>query len=393
MTDSNRGQLLIVDDEVEILKSLRRLFRRSYDVHLAQSAAEGQAIMENHPIEVIISDQRMPQETGTEFLDRVRREYPDSIRLILTGFADIDAIIDSINKGQIFRYVTKPWNPDELESTIDQAFTRYRLSAENKRLVSQLKEANEFLEERVRMRTTELAEANEKLVALNNTKNRFLGIAAHDLRTPLAVIQGMSRLLSAGIIGEVNEKQMTLLGRISRSSEFMLGLVGNLLDVSQIEAGQLNLDTVPRDIAGLVTDNVALNRLLAEQKGINLTLDVVGEVGSVEVDGPKLEQVLNNLISNAIKFCSEGATVAVRFTREGGFVAIYVRDNGPGIPAEDLDRLFLPFERASVRSTAGEKGTGLGLAIVQKIVRSHGGEVTVESKVGVGTTFCVKLPA
>ncbi|HKK33128.1 MAG TPA: response regulator, partial [Desulfomicrobiaceae bacterium] len=147
------GVLLVVDDEPEILKTLWRQFRKKYDVCVATSAGEALKKMESMPIDVIVSDQRMPETTGTEFFDQARRLHPDAVRILLTGYADIDAVIESINKGEVFRYATKPWNTAELDILIADAFQFHRLRTENKRLVESLRSANEELEERVALRT------------------------------------------------------------------------------------------------------------------------------------------------------------------------------------------------------------------------------------------------
>ncbi|GAA6172773.1 hypothetical protein NBRC116592_24430 [Colwellia sp. KU-HH00111] len=171
-----KQEILVVDDEIEIIKSLRRQFMRYYHVNIANSGQEALEILKNKPIKVIISDQRMPDMNGSEFLSHVEKHYPDSIRMLLTGFADINAVIQAVNEGHIFRYVTKPWNPIELDSIVGEAFERYNIIEKNRDLLEQLQSANATLEERVRQRTIELEKANEKL-------NQ---IATHDHLTGLA---------------------------------------------------------------------------------------------------------------------------------------------------------------------------------------------------------------
>jgi len=151
MSDSKeRKNLLVVDDEAEITKALRRLFRKKYRVLTAQSGAEGLELLQKHTIPVIISDQRMPGLTGSEFFAQAERTHPDSTRLLVTGFADINAVIDAINNGRIYRYITKPWDPEELQGIVAQAYERYELILSNRRLLRELQEANAVLETRVR---------------------------------------------------------------------------------------------------------------------------------------------------------------------------------------------------------------------------------------------------
>lgn len=186
---TDRDQLLIIDDEEEVLRALYRQFRRDYAVHLANSAEAGYRIMTEFPVHVIISDQRMPGMNGAEFFGKIKTEFPDAVRLLLTGYSDIQAVIAAINDGNIFRYIVKPWDPLELDTIVREAFDRYHLLVENRLLLVKLQQANSDLEARVAARTAELADANERLKALNAQKDQFLGMAAHDMRTPITVIQ------------------------------------------------------------------------------------------------------------------------------------------------------------------------------------------------------------
>ena len=160
---NEEGVLLIIDDEEEVVKSLKRNFRKKYQVHIATNAEEGYRLTQQFPVQVVISDQRMPGMKGTELFKKLRQERPDVVRLILTGYSDIDAIISAINDGSIFRYITKPWNPDELDAIVREAFELHELRANNKRLLHELQEANVTLEGKVEQRTTELTKINERL--------------------------------------------------------------------------------------------------------------------------------------------------------------------------------------------------------------------------------------
>jgi DNA-binding NtrC family response regulator len=143
----NNRSILYVDDEVDNLTVFKSTFRREFTIHLAQSGAEGREILKNNEIQVIITDQRMPEMTGIQFLESVNPVYPDCIRMILTGFSDVEAIIEAINKGKVYRYITKPWNKDELRQTINDAFENYESRVRNKNLIEELKETNRQLEQ------------------------------------------------------------------------------------------------------------------------------------------------------------------------------------------------------------------------------------------------------
>lgn len=238
----------------------------------------------------------------------------------------------------------------------------------------------------------EMARKNIELEKLNALKNRILGVAAHDLRNPLGVILSHSEFLESEIGDGLNKQQREFLVTIKNTSEFMLRMVTDLLDVSAIEAGQLRLDRHPTDFAELVRRNVTLNRVLAARKQIAVELTAPPSLPLVPVDPGKVEQVINNLIANAVKFSHRGTRVDVRVESSDAFVTVAVRDQGQGIPEADLPRLFKPFGRTSVRTTEGEPSTGLGLAIVRNIVEGHGGHMGVESEVGRGSTFSFTLP-
>jgi len=240
--------------------------------------------------------------------------------------------------------------------------------------------------------TAELHDRNLKLAELNDQKNQFLGMAAHDLRNPLAVFLGFTELLLRGHVGRLSEEQERVVGMLHRDSEFMLGLVNDLLDVAKIESGKVNLELKPVDLAALAEENVALNRLLADKNGVRLVLRRPDGLPTLALDRPKIWQVFNNLISNAVKFSRPGSLTTVELARVTGGVTIIVRDQGAGIPADEMESLFKPFCHGTAEPAAGERCSGLGLVIVKRIVESHGGTISVESQVGVGSTFTVFLP-
>jgi signal transduction histidine kinase len=172
----------------------------------------------------------------------------------------------------------------------------------------------------------------------------------------------------------------------------MLRLLNDLLDVSAIESGNLNLRLVKADLGQVVKNNVEFNNVVSQKKHITIQFDQSGQIPEIYFDEMKIEQVLNNLISNAVKFSQPGTKVDVSMARNGDSIVVSVSDKGPGIPEAELGRLFMPFERTSVKSTGGEKSTGLGLSIVRKLILGHKGKIWVESTVGNGSTFYYSLP-
>jgi signal transduction histidine kinase len=238
----------------------------------------------------------------------------------------------------------------------------------------------------------EMIKRNIELERLNEVKNQFIGVAAHDLRNPLQVIEGYSQMLLDQHFGELSPAQQKFISVIRKNSDFMLNLITDLLYISKIEAGKLQLELKETDLLDLLERNVELNRLMAGQKQIDILFTRREDIPALVIDAPKIEQVLNNLISNGIKFSHPGSTVEILATRGEKEVVVSIRDEGQGIPADEIDRLFIPFENLSVKSTAGEQSTGLGLAIVKRIVEGHGGRIRVQSERGVGSTFSFSLP-
>jgi PAS domain S-box-containing protein len=237
-----------------------------------------------------------------------------------------------------------------------------------------------------------LRQSNDQLRELNNQKNEFLGMAAHDLRNPIAVIQNSSSVLSRFSSENLSEKQKEFLKKIYDTSKFMLELLNSLLDISKIESGKLELEITKNNYPDFVIKNIEFNRFFATEKSISIDLMVSDDIPPVDFDKNKIEQVLNNLISNAIKYSHPNTTIRIEVITEKDIVVTKVIDQGQGIPENELPHVFKPFQKTSTKPTAGEKSTGLGLAIVKKIVEGHQGIIGVESEVGKGSTFFFKLP-
>jgi signal transduction histidine kinase len=238
----------------------------------------------------------------------------------------------------------------------------------------------------------ELARKNAELDVAIREKNQMLGMAAHDLRNPLGVIVGMVDLLVEELADSLGDENRELLKRVASSADYMQGLIDDMLDYSKVDAGQLELQLHPVDIAELIRQNLAFNSILANKKGSKLRFQHEGTAPLLNLDSRRIQQVLNNLISNALKFSVSGSIVRVTLRCSASEVTIAVADEGQGIAPDELDKLFKPYSRTRTRSTANEKSTGLGLAIVGRIVEAHGGQIRVESELGRGSTFSVFLP-
>jgi signal transduction histidine kinase len=232
----------------------------------------------------------------------------------------------------------------------------------------------------------------QKLKELNQQKNGYLGMAAHDLRNPICAVNIYTSFVLDDDEGNLTDNQRKLLSNIQQISDFMQKLLNNLLDVSQIESGKLELFRDYEDYAAFVSGSVDFNRIFFDKRNMPLRLDIEKDIPPVLIDHSKLEQVLNNLLGNAVKYCEEGTEVEVEVTREDSYIVTRVRDHGPGIPKDDIPQLFQAFQTAHVMPSEGERSTGLGLMIVRKIIEGHGGEIGLESEVGKGSVFHFTLP-
>lgn len=243
------------------------------------------------------------------------------------------------------------------------------------------------------MKERELNERIGELQGLNRIKDEFVGMAAHDLRSPLAVVEMYASFLLEDPQGCLTTKDRELLRVIKVQGRFMLNLINDLLDVTRIESGHLDLKVQSGDWVEFVRRNVELNGALAARRGVAIEVDTsASESFMIPFDPNRMEQVLNNLIGNAVKFSPAGSRIVVRVCREGEFVRLSVTDSGPGIPAGELPALFKPFYRGSTPLPMGERSTGLGLPIARRIVEAHRGKIGVESVPGRGSTFWFTLP-
>jgi len=232
---------------------------------------------------------------------------------------------------------------------------------------------------------------NDRLHELDRMKDDFVASVSHELRTPLTSIRGYLELLRDGEAGELTDEQHQFVSIVERNSDRLLRLVGDLLFVAQVEAGKITLEPESTDVEDIVRQAVDAARPAATEKGIELDVDL-GGLGVLLADRARLAQVLDNLISNALKFTPPGGHVAVRTSRHTDVVVIEVSDDGMGISAEDQSQLFQRFFRTTSATEQAIQGTGLGLSIVKAIVEAHDGVITVESVAGEGTVFRVELP-
>jgi signal transduction histidine kinase len=255
----------------------------------------------------------------------------------------------------------------------------------------ELQRSNHEMEERIIRRTAELASAMEQAQEADRIKTAFLATMSHELRTPLNSIIGFTGILLQELAGSLNDEQKKQLRMVQTSSRHLLSLINDVLDISKIEAGQMNILKAPFDLFQSMEKLVKSVTPFAEKKGIDLTLDCPPDIGTIFTDQRHLEQVTLNLLNNAIKF-TESGEVRMACRREGDNGVIAVTDTGIGMKPEEMKRLFLPFQQIDTGLTRKYEGTGLGLSISRRLVELMGGDITVESDFGKGSTFTITIP-
>jgi signal transduction histidine kinase len=332
-------------------------------------------------VAAILSDQRMPGMTGVEVLRRAAEVRPETTRLLFTAFADLRAVIDAVNQGSIFRYIAKPWDPDELQLALRQAVERRDLIAEKHRLMAELQAANARLTETDRLKTA------------------FLQVASHELNTPVTVILGLADLwkLSQGPSASLAERAW--IDRINTAAGRLARIVGRMFKLVENDdfAHTLAIETV--QVGSVI--RAALDALAPylEARGQDVVVDVPADLRPVDCDPSKVHDVLINLAANAIKFTPDGKTIAIVARDEDDGIRVEVRDQGAGFGPDEKRHLFEPFFTGfdTLHHSSGEyqfdkRGIGLGLCLVKTFVELHGGRVEVSSTPGVGSTFAFTLP-
>jgi len=248
------------------------------------------------------------------------------------------------------------------------------------------------LSEQLKQRGREIADKNAQLEQANRLKSEFLANMSHELRTPLNAIIGFSEVLKDELVGALNPQQGDYMLEIFNSANHLLSLINDILDLSKIEAGKMELHLESVNMPDLLANGLSVVKEKAHAHGIRLNLDQAQEIGMIRADGRKLKQVVYNLLSNAVKFTPDGGQVDIRAWIEGDRLHVAVSDTGIGIAADKLDRLFRPFEQIDGSLSRKFEGTGLGLAMVKRLVELHGGTIAVESAVGRGSSFSFTIP-
>jgi two-component system phosphate regulon sensor histidine kinase PhoR len=474
-------RILVVDDEPRIREACKLVLEEcGYEVSLASSGIQALERIPAEHYDIILLDLMMPEMSGFEVMAKVKSLDPDTVFIVITGYATLEHSVDAMKKGA-FDFIPKPFTPEHLRVTVakaidytralwDIADTRSRLRTMVNHIadgvlctnhLNQVALANpaflrmigcpvesmigrgieefidlprlrEMISQVLELPPSEFSELIEE-IALNGPgrpeeiilsircapfrdrtgrnlgvitvlhditalkqmdrmKSQFVSTVSHEIQSPMNSVLMQLKVILDGLAGEVTEKQRAILTRASEKINNLSRLAAELLDLARIESGLISLEREPVDMAALIRDQVAFHLPRAESESIRLEMDLPETLPFLLANRQNMEEVLSNLITNAIKYSPGGGRVTISASAGADFLCVRVQDTGIGISPEDLTRIFQQFYRVKDEKTRYINGTGLGLAIVKSIVESHQGRIKVESQPGEGSTFIIFLP-
>lgn len=360
---NKKFSILYVDDEISNLNVFKNTFRRDYNVFTARSAKEGLKMLDREHIDLILSDQRMPEMTGVDFLKKVMKKNPEPSRILITAFTDFGALKDAVNEAQIFQYIQKPWDEEEIKQTLDSALALYDLKRKNLQLTNELREKNK-----------ELERLNEELIELDKIKIQFLQIISHEIRTPLNGLVGATSLFKNVLEDKdfVQYKHLFFIleDSIQRLTRFML-LAQKITSLKardyEIKAEVTNINALIQDVLKDIE-----NKLL--ERNIHTEINLCNEECDCFVEKQLIEISIHELMDNAIKFAENNGTISIKTHTNKEKLFIEIADNGPGFSADVMKNIFKPF---IADSDISKQGMGLNLTLVKLILEAHKGTINI----------------
>ena len=350
-------KVLYIDDEENNLIAFKASFRRLYEIYTAISAADGLKILKSVNIQVVIADQKMPNTTGVEFFKSISQTFPDPVRILLTGYTDIEALADAINHGDIYRYITKPWNDLELHNSIKNAYEAYKAKIDLRNKIDELEKANDEL-------------------------NHFIYSISHELRAPLVSVMGIVNLVKMEDLYYSSGEYWGLVENCSNKLDYYIQKTLQYHKNNKKEPEESFVEFKP-----IVAELIELYSYA--NKDTQFSVDVNQPV-PFRSDLFRIEVILGNLISNAIKYQKSNEVnkkVNISITVSHEFAEITITDNGVGILNEHLEKIFTQFFKSK-----NHHGSGLGLFIVKEALNKINGRIAVNSSLDHGTTFKISIP-
>jgi two-component system phosphate regulon sensor histidine kinase PhoR len=477
--ETSRIKILVVDDEPRIRDACRMvLSEEGFDVALAADGKQGLEMIQKDHYDIILVDLMMPVLSGFEVLAHVKERHPDTVVIVITGYATVEHSVSAMKQGA-FDFIPKPFTPDQLRMVVAKAIKYNRalqdISDTNSRLrvlvnrltdgvmatdcdshvvlanptflhmigyhgepvlgksVEEIKvgeQLRNLITQALATPTDTFKEITEELTLetgetkrifnakcapfpgragfnigtitvlnditaikeMEQMKSDFVSMVSHEVRSPMNSLLMQIKVILDGLAGDISEKQREILERASGKILALSDMVSELLDLSKIESGLINSEKEAVNMVYLLTEQVAFHSPGAGEKNISIDLQLADELPPVLANQRSMDEVLTNLITNAIKYSPENSNVCVAASVENEYLSISVQDNGFGIPKEDLESVFTRFYRVKDANTRTVLGTGLGLAIVKSIIEAHHGSIKVASTLGSGSTFTILLP-
>lgn len=355
-------KILYVDDEANNLIGFKASFRNSYQIYTALSAEEGFTVLQKHPdIQIIMCDHRMPAQTGVDFFENVAEKFPKPVRMLLTAYADVNAIIGAINRGHVYRYITKPWTEPDIRSAVEEGYKYY-------------------------ITTSKLNEKDEQLEKAYQELDKFAYSVTHDVRGPIiSLLSALNAISESKDLDEI----YYLVSMMVQTVEGLDTFVRNMHASYSLKQGELIITEISFPDAVRNLYQTYLTK--AEKQGIDFQM-TISQQGDFRSDEKLLHLILNNLLSNAFKFQKEEAAtkfVNLRINVQKGLATVIVADNGIGIKEiyhKDIYNMFF-------RATAYNAGAGIGLYNVKDAPKKLGGEIYMTSAYGEGTEFRLVIPS
>jgi len=366
--------VLLVDDDVNILDTAKDILEEAhYEVSTAANGARAIELLDQKVFNVVVVDFQLPDATGLELARKVRERNDYTLVILMTGHASLEMAVKAIQEA-VYDYLIKPVDPAQLQRTIGRALAQEKLVLENKHLMEDLKKAN------------------ETMARLDTLKSRMLTVLSHDLRTPLSSIRGYSELLRSGVKGKLSENQKKMVEITIQEADHLNGLIGDLLDLANIDAGRFNLDLHAVPFEDVIDKAASRVKLVSELKEVPLDVVLATPLPTVEVDMARMVQVVTNLLRNSLKYSTRGGKVFVNVFENSGHAELKISYGGQGFSADKLKSIFAIL-RGQDEPHGAQDGLRVTLALAREVVQAHGGEIGVESRgEDQGGTFWIKLP-
>lgn len=371
--NERKYNILYVDDEISNLNVFRNTFRRNYNIFTAESALEGLEILDREKIDMILTDQRMPEMSGVEFLKKVIQKYPKPSRILITAFTDFNALKEAVNEAKIFQFIQKPWDEKEIQQILDNALE-----------INHLKQLNDELTEKLKIKNEELERLNNELLELDRLKFQFLRIISHEIRTPLNGLMGATTLLKDTLDDKEYQKYQHLFHILELSTQ-RLGhflLLAERITAFKTQRYKVHPEVI--DLKKMIEQTLNVLKNSFNEKGIKVDFDLCNG-GSTNCYAEKqlIEICLSEILDNAIKHSDDNGSILIKTCTTDDNIILDIIDNGPGFSEIVLKHIYKPF---ITDEDITKQGMGLDLALIKLIIEAQDGKIDIRNNEKGGST-------